>query len=110
MRYSVSVPVLAQTCLKMEDYSSPAAQEAVNTGVVFWHSIGNLSGMRKWLVTGVNVLLGGFVILLWGLKMKQGSRNFDVVMEQYVPRILLSFTVLTFLILMFSMTRNSRKP
>jgi hypothetical protein len=75
----------------------------------YWHIVGSPAHMRKWFIVAINLLLGAFVILIWALERKQGTENYDEVMSLDVPKILLSFTVLTFLILIMTMIKNRNR-
>jgi hypothetical protein len=65
--------------------------------------------MRKWFVAAVNILLGAFAILIWVLERKQGTENYNDIMKQDIPKIILSFTVLTFLVLIMSIIKNKNR-
>ena len=58
--------------------------------------------MKKWFLIAVNVLLGVFVILILSLQQISRTERYDEIIVYYIPRILLSFTELTFLILIVS--------
>ena len=75
----------------------------------YWHTIGCIVHMRKWFVAAINLLLGAFIILVWALERERGSKNYNEVMRLYVPKILLSFTALTFLILIMYMIKNKNR-
>ncbi len=62
--------------------------------------------MKKWFLIAINVLLGMFVILILSLLRISGTERYDEIIVYYIPRILLSFTVLTFLILIISRSDN----
>jgi hypothetical protein len=65
--------------------------------------------MRKSFVVAVILLLGSFAILIWKLESKRGTENYNEVMRLYVPKIILSFTALTFLILIMTMFKNKNR-
>jgi len=58
--------------------------------------------MKKWFLVAINVLLGAFVMLIASLQRISGVEKYNEITSYYIPRMLLSFTALTFLILIFS--------
>jgi hypothetical protein len=65
--------------------------------------------MKKWFIAAINLLLGAFVILIWALERNRGTENYNQVMSLYVPKILLSFTATTFLLLIRSVIENRNR-
>ena len=71
---------------------------------IYWHVFGKTIGMKKWFLVAVNVLLGMFVILIASLQRISNTEKYDEITTYYIPRILLSFTAVTFLTLVLSGT------
>ena len=62
--------------------------------------------MKKLFIAAINLLLGALVVLAWALQSKYRTENYNEVVTLYLPKILLSFTVLVFLILISSLITN----
>jgi len=62
--------------------------------------------MKKLFIAAINLLLGALVVLAWSLQSKYRTENYNEVVTLYLPKILLSFTVLVFLILISSLITN----
>jgi len=62
--------------------------------------------MKKLFIAAINLLLGALVVLAWALQSKYRTETYNEVVTLYLPKILLSFTVLVFLILISSLITN----
>ena len=62
--------------------------------------------MKKLFIAAINLLLGALVVLAWSLQSKYRTENYNEVVTLYLPKILLSFTALVFLILISSLITN----
>ncbi|MEO5681756.1 MAG: hypothetical protein ABIQ88_03890 [Chitinophagaceae bacterium] len=55
--------------------------------------------MKKWFLAFVNLLLGAFVVLIIAMQRNPGSANYNEITTHYIPRILLSFGMMIFFVL-----------